>query len=126
MNIQPIRSEEDHRAALVEIERLWGSQPGSEDADKLELIATLVEKYEDNRWPIERPEWDPVDVLNYAISEMGHTQAELSSILGSPSRASEILRRHRPLTVDMIYKISEAWKIPASLLVKPYKVLDAA
>lgn len=126
MNIQPIRSDADHRAALVEIGRLWGAPPGSEDADRLELLAMLVEKYEESRWPIESPDWDPVDVLHHAINEMGHTQAELGALLDSRPRASEILHRQRALTVEMIYKISEAWKIPAALLVKPYKILQAA
>jgi HTH-type transcriptional regulator / antitoxin HigA len=126
MDIRPIRTDDDHRAALIEIERLWGSSEGSEDNDKLDILASLVEKYEETRWPIEEPNWDPVDVLKYAIDEMGHTQAELSDILESRPRASEILHRHRPLTVEMIYRISEAWKIPADLLVKPYKVLVAA
>ena len=122
MNIEPIRTDDDHRAALAEIERLWGAAPGTEEGDKLELLAALVEKYEEDRWPIEEPDWDPVDVLRHAIDELGHTQAELAEILGSRSRASEILSRRRALTVEMIHAISEAWKIPAGLLVRPYKV----
>ena len=69
--------------------------------------------------------FDPIDVLNYAIEELGHTQAELAKLLDSRSRASEILSRRR-LTVDMIHKISETWKIPADLLVRPYKIERAA
>ncbi len=65
-------------------------------------------------------------LLNYAIDELGHTQAELAELLKSRPRASEILSRRRPLTVDMIHKISEAWKIPADLLVRPYKIERAA
>jgi HTH-type transcriptional regulator / antitoxin HigA len=126
MDIRPIHTDEDHRAALVEIERLWGAVEGSEDGDKLDILAALVEKYEEARWPAEDPAWDPVDILHYAIDEMGHTQAELSEIIESRSRASEILKRQRALTVDMIYRISEAWKIPANLLIKPYKTRAAA
>jgi HTH-type transcriptional regulator/antitoxin HigA len=65
---------------------------------------------------------DPIDLLNYAIEELGHSQAELAELLGSRSRASELLNRRRPLTVEMIHKISEAWKISADLLVKPSRV----
>jgi HTH-type transcriptional regulator/antitoxin HigA len=65
-------------------------------------------------------------VLNYAIEELGHTQTELAELLDSRSRASEILARRRALTVDMIHRISQAWKIPADLLVRPYKVESAA
>ena len=61
-------------------------------------------------------------MLHYAIDELGHTQAELGELLGSRSRASELLSRRRALTVDMIHKISDAWKILADLLVRPYKV----
>ena len=126
MDIKPIRSDEDHREALAEIERLWGAPAGSEDGDKFDVLTTLVDRYEENRWPIKEPDWDPVDVLHHAIDELGHTQAELSELLGSRSRASEILNRQRALTVEMIYLISDGWKIPAVLLVKPYKVHAAA
>jgi HTH-type transcriptional regulator / antitoxin HigA len=70
--------------------------------------------------------FDPIDVLNYAIEELGHTQAELAELLDSRSRASEILSRRRALTVDMIHKISGTWKIPADLLVRPYRIERAA
>ncbi|MCP4618562.1 MAG: helix-turn-helix domain-containing protein [Bradyrhizobium sp.] len=121
MEINPIRNDQDHGAALREIERLWGAAPGTEDGDKLDILVTLVERYEDRRW-LNSDDSDPIDLLHYAIDELGHTQAELAELLGSRSRASELLNRQRPLTVKMIYKISEAWKIPAGLLVKPTRV----
>jgi HTH-type transcriptional regulator/antitoxin HigA len=120
MDIHPIRNDDDHLAALREIDRLWGAELGTEDGDKLDILATLVEKYEETRWPLVDAS-DPIDVLNYAIDELGHSQAELAELLGSRSRASELLNRRRPLTVEMIHRISEAWKIPASLLVKPIR-----
>ncbi len=121
MEIHPIRNDEDHAAALREIERLWGAAAGTEEGDKLDILATLVEKYEDGRWPnIDAS--DPIDLLNYAIEELGHSQAELAELLGSRSRASELLNRRRPLTVEMIHRISESWKIPADLLVRPVRV----
>ena len=122
MDIEPIRNDDEHRAALVEIERLWNAPEGSDDAIKLDLLATMVERYEATRWPIPSPKWDPIDVLHYAIAEMGHTQAELAELLGSRSRASEILSRQRALTTEMIHKIHVAWKIPAELLIKPYRL----
>jgi HTH-type transcriptional regulator/antitoxin HigA len=121
MDIRPIRSDDDHRTALAEIERLWGAAPGTDKGDRLDILVTLVEKYEENRWPMAEPDWDPVDVLQYAIDEMGHSQAELAELLHSRSRASEILSRDRTLTLEMIRSISEAWKIPAALLIKPYR-----
>jgi HTH-type transcriptional regulator / antitoxin HigA len=127
MDIRPIRTDEDHRAALAEIEACWGAAEGTEEGDKLEVLVALVELYEANRWPVEAGlSFDPIDVLRYAIEELGHTQTELGELLGSRSRASEILSRRRSLTVEMIHKISEAWKIPADLLVRPYKLDRAA
>jgi HTH-type transcriptional regulator / antitoxin HigA len=127
MDIRPIRNEEDHRAALAEIDACWGAAAGTGEGDKLEMLVALVESYEARRWPIESDtKFDPIDVLNYAIEELGHTQSELAELLDSRSRASEILSRRRALTVDMIHRIGEAWKIPADLLVRPYKVESAA
>jgi len=122
MEIHPIRNDDDHAAALREIERLWGAAVGTEDGDKLDILATLVEKYEEGRWP-NLDISDPIDLLNHAIEELGHSQAELAELLGSRSRASELLNLRRPLTVEMIHKISEAWKIPADLLVRPSRIV---
>jgi len=121
MEIHPIRKDDDHAAAIREIEKLWGAAPGTEAGDKLDILATLVEKYEESRWP-NIDVSDPIDLLNYAIEELGHSQAELAELLGSRSRASELLNRRRLLTVEMIHKISEAWKIPAEVLVRPSRV----
>ena len=127
MEIRPIKNDRDHRAALAEIEACWGASDGTEKGDRLDVLLALVDIYEAKRWPLEIDDsFDPVDVLNYAIDELGHTQVELAELLGSRSRASEILSRRRALTVDMIHKIGEAWKIPADLLVRPYKIERAA
>lgn len=121
MEIHPIRNDDDHAAAIREIEKLWGAAAGTEAGDKIDILATLVEKYEEGRWPNSDAS-DPIDLLNYAIEELGHSQAELADLLGSRSRASELLNRRRPLTVEIIHRISEAWKIPADLLVRPSRV----
>jgi HTH-type transcriptional regulator / antitoxin HigA len=127
MQIRPIRTDKDHRAALAEIEKLWGASIGTPTGDKLDILVTLVETYEERRWPLKsRRRFDPVDVLHYAIEELGHSQAELADILGSRSRASEVLARRRPLTLEMIQKINANWKIPADLLVQPYRVAATA
>src|ERR1700737_4152724 len=87
MEIRPIRTDKDHRAALSEIEKLWGASSGTPEGDKLDILVTLVETYEERRWPLRsRRRFDPVDALRYAIDELGHTQAELADILGSRSR----------------------------------------
>ncbi|MFO1060927.1 MAG: transcriptional regulator [Dongiaceae bacterium] len=127
MDVKPIRNDREHRAALAEIDRCWGAAEGTEEGDRLDLLLALVEIYEARRWQVESDErFDPIDVLHYAIAELGHTQAELAEILGSRSRASEILARRRALTVEMIHRIGEAWMIPADLLVRPYKLERAA
>src|SRR5258707_11399005 len=75
MQIRPIRTDKDHRAALAEIERLWGASSRTPEGDKLDILVTLVETYEERRWPIKsRRRFDPVDLLHYAIEELGHTQ----------------------------------------------------
>src|ERR1700737_4617774 len=127
LDIRPIRTDQDHRSALAAIEACWGAPEGTEEGDKLDVLLALVEIYEAKRWPIDMGDsFDPIDVLHHAIEEFGHTQAELAELLGSRSRASEILSRRRALTVDMIHRISEAWKLPADLLVRPYQLERAA
>lgn len=127
MEVRPIRTDKDHRAALAEIDACWGAAEGTEEGDRLDVLLVLVEIYETTRWRIDIDDsFDPIDVLGYAINELGHTQGELAQVLRSRSRASKILSRRRALTVDMIHKISEAWKIPADLLVRPYKIERAA
>jgi HTH-type transcriptional regulator / antitoxin HigA len=122
MEIRPIRTEADYAAAIAEIERLWNAEPGTDDGDKLDILATLVEKYENEHWPVDASRIDPVDLLNYLVTDAGHTQAELADLLGSRSRASEVLNRKRALTVEMIHRISTEWKVPAELLITPYKL----
>lgn len=127
MEIRPIRTDKDHQAALAEIDACWGALEGTERGDRLDVLLALVDAYEEKRWPIDLDEnFDPIDVLNHAIEELGHTQAELAELLGSRSRASEILSRRRALTVEMIHKIGKAWKIPADLLVRSYQIEQSA
>jgi len=127
MDIRPIRTNQDHRAAIEAIEACWGAAEGTEEGDRLDVLLALVDIYEARRWPIEiGATFNPVDVLRYAIDELGHTQAELAELLGSRSRASEVLSPRRALTVEMIHKIGEAWKIRADLLVRPYRTERAA
>ena len=120
MEIRPIRNDEDHTEALKEIERLLGAAVGTPDGDKLDVLVTLVDAYEEKRWPI--PESTPLEVLHYAITEMGRSQAELARLLGSRSRASEILAGKRRISLEVAQKVSNAWHIPIELLVQPYEL----
>ena len=119
MEITPIRSDADHVAALRDIEALWGADEGTPAGDRLDILATLVEAYEDRRWPLE--ELDPVEAIEAAMAHDGHTRADLAALIGK-SRASEILKRRRALTLPMIRRIASAWHVPERLLVKEYRV----
>src|ERR1035437_9457005 len=100
MTIHPIHTDADHEAALARIEALWDALPGTPEHDEIEVLAILVSAYEDGRWPILPP--DPVDAIRFHMEQNGLKQKELASVIGSSSRASEVLNRHRPLTVEMI------------------------
>jgi HTH-type transcriptional regulator/antitoxin HigA len=119
MDVKPIKTDADHAEAVREVERLWGAPEGTEAGDRLDVLLTLVDAYEDRRWPVESG--DPVEVIKSAMSLNGRSQNELASVLGSASRASEVLNRRRALTLPMIRALSEEWRIPAALLVQPYE-----
>jgi HTH-type transcriptional regulator/antitoxin HigA len=124
MEIRRVRDSATHKEALGEIERLWGAPTGSPERERLGVLADLVELYETRYFDV--PRADPVEILEYAISEMGRSQKELGQILGSTSRASEIMNRKRALTIDMIDKISRAWHIPVAALASPYALARGA
>lgn len=117
MDVRPIRTEADLAWALAEVERYFDDPParGTAEADRFDVLSTLIAAYEDAAFAI--PVANPIDVLRFAIDDMGRSQAELGILLGSRSRASEVVSGKRPLTLPMIAKISEAWKIPADALV---------
>ncbi len=125
-NIRPIRTEADHRWALKEIDAYFGAEPeaGSADGDRFEVLIALVEAYEREHFPIEPV--DPVDILHFAIADMGRSQAELARLLGSRARASEILSRKRALSLAQIRAISAAWHLPIALLAAPYRLAQDA
>ena len=115
MTIHPIHTDADHEAALARIEALWDALPGTPEHDEIEVLAILVSAYEDGRWPILPP--DPVDAIRFHMEQNGLKQKELASVIGSSSRASEVLNRHRPLTVEMIRAIHKELIIPLEALI---------
>lgn len=123
MDIRPIRTDQEHRAALAEIEKLWGAAEGTPEGDRLDVLATLVDAYEDKRWPAD--ELDPVEAIEAAMAHEGHDRAELAALIGQ-SRATEVLQRKRALTLPMIRKIAAAWHVPERVLVKDYKLRRGA
>ena len=116
MEIKPIRSEADYEAALKEIETLVNSQPGTPDADRMDILVTLVEAYEARHYPIPEPD-DPVGVLEYYMESRGLTRSDLLAYLGSKERVSEILNRKRGLSLEMIRRLHAGLGIPTDLLV---------
>jgi HTH-type transcriptional regulator / antitoxin HigA len=115
MAIQPIHSESDHRAALARIEVLWDAEPGTAEHDEIEILSVLVSDYEERHWPVLPP--DPVEAIKFHMEQNGLRQKDLAHIIGSESRASEVLARRRKLTLQMIKSIHAAWSIPLESLV---------
>jgi HTH-type transcriptional regulator / antitoxin HigA len=115
VDIKPIRTEEDYQAALREIERLWGAEPGTPEGDRFEVLVTLVKAYEDQHYEILPP--DPIDAIEYYMESRGLGRRDLEAYIGSSGRVSEVLNRKRPLTLRMIRKLHSNLGIPAEVLI---------
>jgi len=124
MDLKPIKTEDEHQAALAEIERLFDAEPGSPDADKLNVWTTLVQEYERKHYALPMP--DPVEAILYFMESRGLTRRDLEPYIGSRARVSEILNRQRPLTLAMIRRLHQGLGIPVEVLVQPYEVMKAA
>lgn len=118
MEIRPIKTEDDYRTALHEVERLMDAAPGSEEEARLEGLGTLVEAYEARHYPIPPP--DPIAALEYYMEARGVTRKDLEELIGSRGRVTEILNRRRTLTLPMIRKLNIRLGIPADALVPAY------
>jgi HTH-type transcriptional regulator/antitoxin HigA len=119
MDIKPIRTEADYEAALKEVERLWGAEPGTPDGDRFEVLFTLVESYEDQQYPILPP--DPIEAIKYYMDSRGLDRRDLERYIGPSGRVSEVLSRKRPLTLVMIRKLNAGLGIPAEVLIQRSK-----
>jgi len=124
MQIRPIRTKADHRAALKEVERLWNANPGTPDGDRVDVLVTLIEAYEGKHFPIPAP--DPIAAINFMLEQKGMTRRDLEPAIGSRGRVSEILNRKRPLTLPMVRALSALLDIPADVLVRDYPARSAA
>jgi len=124
MDVRPLHNEQDYDWAIREITRYFEAEPapGTADGDRFEVLSTLIKAYEDKHFAT--PHGDPIDVLHFAIESMGKSQAELAALIGR-NRASEILNRVRPLTLEMIRTISKEWNIPIDALAAPYELTRA-
>ena len=124
MEIKPIRTEEDYRATLREIESLMAAEAGSPEGDRLDVLVTLVEAYERKTFPRELP--DPVEAIKFTMDQRGLTVKDLEPMIGRSSRVYEVLNHKRPLTLKMIWKLHKALGIPAESLIKQPDKSEAA
>ena len=125
MEIKPIKNETHYQAALAEIDRLLDALPDTPDGDRLEVLTTLVERYEEKQYSIPRP--DPIEAILYHMESRGLSRRDLEPFIGSRARVSEVLNRRRPLTMEMIRNLHKGLGIPAEVLIQPYDTFkDAA
>lgn len=126
MEICPIHTEEDYKAALREVSAYFDNEPvqGTPDGDRFEILLTLVEAYEAKLYPIGLP--DPVEAIKFRMDQAGLTPKDLVPAIGRLNRVYEVLNRKRPLTLKMIWKLHQEFGIPAECLIQPPKMPLAA
>jgi HTH-type transcriptional regulator/antitoxin HigA len=117
MDIKPINTDADYRAALGEIDTLMMAELGSPDGEKLDVLVTLVEAYEKKHYPLDFP--DPVEAIKFEMEQKGLTVKDLEPMIGKSNRVYEILNRKRSLTLKMIWKLTQELGMPAESLIKP-------
>ncbi|MDW8850236.1 DNA-binding protein [Flavobacterium sp. MMLR14_040] len=121
MDIRPIKTEQDYDLTLERVNTLFDARPNTDEADELDILVTLIEKYEKIHYPI--PEPDPIEAIKFMMEQNGLTDADLGIILNSRSRVSEIFKRKRALTITQIRVLNEKLNIPASTLIKEYALV---
>lgn len=115
-DVKPIRSAADHRAALAHVKRLWGSKSGTPDGDRLDVLATLIDAYEAQHEPIDRP--DPIEAIRFRMEQQGLTRKDLEPLIGTRTRVSEVLNRKRTLSIGMIRRLHAKLGIAAEVLIR--------
>ncbi len=116
MNIKPIKSDLDLDRALERIDDLWGAKPGTAKGDELDILMLLVEKYEDERFPI--PASNPIEAIKFLMEQNALTRTDLEPYIGARGRVSEVLNGKRSLTLPMIKRLHEGLKIPYESLIQ--------
>ena len=114
MTIKPIKTERDYRKALKEIEKLWDAKPNTPMGDRLDVLVTLVEAYEQKHYKFDPP--DPIEAIKFRMEQLDLKPSDLAKILGGRSRVSEVLNRKRKLTVEMMRSLRKHLAIPAESL----------
>ena len=122
MTLKPIRTKSEYKEALSEVETLWDAPAKSAEADRLEVLVLLIQDYEARHHPI--PDPDPISFLTHVMEARGLTRKDLEPYLGSRARVAEILNRVRPLSLEMIRRLSAGLTLPADVLIQPYQAGD--
>ena len=123
-NLRPLRSEKDYEQALAEVEGLWGAKAGTTRGDRLDILATLIDAYEAEHYPMDPP--DPIEAIKFRMEQQGLTRKDLEKILGSRTRVSEVLGRKRGLSISMIRALHRKLGISADVLIGSNRGLRAA
>ena len=118
MKILPIRNEKDYQNALNRLEDIFDAKKGTEEGDELEILSILIDRYENDQFPIGMP--DPIEAIKFRMEQMGMKQKDLAEVVGFKSRVSEILNKKRKLTLDMIRKLNTTLHIPTEVLIHDY------
>jgi HTH-type transcriptional regulator / antitoxin HigA len=119
MDIKPIRGEADYERALRRVEGLWDSPEGSAGSDELDILATLIEAYEQEHYPIELP--DPIEAIKFRLEQKGKDSSALIGVIGQRTRVYEVMHGKRPLSLNMIRNLHEEFDIPAEVLIQPMR-----
>jgi HTH-type transcriptional regulator/antitoxin HigA len=119
MEIRPVKTNADYERALREIERLWDAKTGTPEDDKLDVLVTLVEAYEEKHFPMDPP--DPIEAIRFRLEQQGLDPRALIGVIGGRSRVHEVMNRKRALSLEMIRRLHERFGIPAEVLIRPIK-----
>lgn len=122
MKIVPIRNEKDYQNALNRFENIFDSKKGTKEGDELEILSILIDRYENENFPIGMP--DPIEAIKFRMEQMGMKQKDLAEVVGFKSRVSEILNKKRKLTLEMIRKLNATLHIPTEVLVQDYQIIS--
>lgn len=118
MKLKLIKNEKDYIQALERLEKIFDAKKGTKEGDELEILGILIEKYEEEYFPIDMP--DPIEAIKFRMEQLDYNQNDLADLIGQKSRASEILNRKRKLSLDMIRKLSATLRIPSEVLIQAY------
>ena len=122
MKLTLIKTEEQYQKALKRLDKIFHSKKGTKEQEELEILVMLIRRYEDETVG-EFPDPDPIEAIKFKMEQMDMTQKDLANVIGLKSRASEILSRKRPMSINIIRKISKALSIPADISIQPYETV---